>query len=104
MQWFIAAMIENHILPVDDCRKLIDACGDNVELLVLGQKIIDEGLCVDVDRIQTLVEYAFNQANSGQSPATVFSIDNPIPSLENLSSLSDSQIRNLMLQMLCLLV
>ncbi len=100
VQWFIAAMIENHILPVDDCRKLIDACGDNVELLVLGQKIIDEGLCVDVDRIQTLVEYAFNQANSGQSPATVFSIDNPIPSLENLSSLSDSQIRNLMLQML----
>ena len=100
VQWFIAAVIENHILPVDVCKKLIDASGDNVELVALAQKIIDDGLCRDVDRIQSIAEYAYNQAGSGQAPATVFSIDNQIPSLDNLSGFSDPELRKLMLQML----
>ncbi|MFA6293259.1 MAG: PilT/PilU family type 4a pilus ATPase, partial [Victivallales bacterium] len=100
VQWFIAAVIENHILSVDICKKLIDASGDNVDLVTFAQKIIDDGLCRDVDRIQVIAEYAYNQASSGQSPATVFSIGNQIPSLENLSGLSDPELRNLMLQLL----
>ncbi|MFA6568562.1 MAG: hypothetical protein WCS96_10145 [Victivallales bacterium] len=35
VQWFFAAVIENGILPVDACKKLIDARGDDVELLAL---------------------------------------------------------------------
>ena len=100
VQWFIAAVIENHILPVDVCKKLIDASGDDVDLVALAQKIIDDGLCQDIDRIQVIAEYAYNQASSGQSPATVFSIGNQIPSLENLSRLSDPELTKLMFQML----
>jgi twitching motility protein PilT len=100
VQWFIAAVIENHILPVDICKKLIDACGDNVDLVTLAQKIIDDGLCPDVDKIQTVAEYAYNQAGGGQAPPMVFSIDNQIPPLENISGLSDQDLGKLMLQML----
>ncbi len=99
VQWFIAAVIENHILPVDICKKLIDACGDDVELLALAQKILDDGLSRDVDQIQAIIEYACTQATGGQAPATVFSVDNQIPSLENIPSLSDPQLKNLMLQL-----
>ena len=100
MQWFIAAVIESHILPVDTCKRLIEATGDDVELLTLAQKILDDGLSLDVERIQTIAEYAYSQASSGQAPATVFSIDNQIPSLENISGLPDPELRKLMLRML----
>lgn len=100
VQWFIATVIENNILSVNICKKLIDACGDNVELLTFAQKIIDDGFSRDIDRIQAIAEYAYNQAGTGQAPAMVFSIDNQIPSLENISGLSDPELRKVMLQLL----
>lgn len=100
VQWFIATAVRQNILSTANCRALIEHTGDDVALLSLAQVVLDSGLSTDLDTIQNLVDYAVNQARSGQIPSHLFSIDSEIPSLEGAARLSDGQAAELMAELL----
>lgn len=112
IQWFIYALVSNEIVTVDYCTELYQALG-NPDLGTYAQSLLDNlAQTMDessiqslVEQIQTVLEFAVQQAQTGTSP-DIFAPPQPevtfadLPSLDNISSMSDQEVADLMVVLL----
>ncbi len=112
VQWFIYALVSNEITDVDSCVQLHDQLGAP-DLATYAQTLLDN-LAQSMDaaqaesllqQIQTVIDFAVEQAQTGTSPE-IFAPAAPditfadLPSLDNISAMSDQEVADLM----CLLL
>ena len=112
IQWFIYALVSNEIIDVDFCVQLYDQMG-NPDLGTYAQTLLDtlaenmeQEECDNLfEQIQTVIDFAVAQAQTGEIPEIFapeepdFAIEN-LPSLENISSMNDQQVADLMCELL----
>jgi hypothetical protein len=108
IQWFIYALVSNELVTVDDCMQIYEQLG-TPDLGTYAQAILDaiaqsmseeeaQSLC---DQIQTVIDFAVQQAQTGEipeifaPPAPEISFDD-LPSLEGIDQMSDQEVADLM--------
>ena len=127
IQWFVYVLTENEILTDADAQALWEALERTSELGVFAENVLAQ-LCESlapedqqawVDQIQSLVNYACEQAASGQAPGAAASYTDDgstvsyaavdvsgingyedLPSLSDVSTLSDEEVANRMITLL----
>ena len=112
IQWFIYALVSNELIDIDSCVQLHDQLG-NPDLATYAQTLLDN-MAQNMDtaqaesllqQIQTVIDFAVAQAQTGTSP-DIFAPAQPeigfedLPSLDNISAMSDQEVADLM----CLLL
>ena len=77
VQWFVSALIENELITLEDAVALDNGLGGNSELGDFAQTFLDqivEGMSEEdmnqmAENIQQLIDYAVEQAATGELPA-----------------------------------
>ena len=68
VQWFCSLAIDEGVLTPELCRELFSRVGDNAELLVFGQQVMDLQLTDDLDKFHTMMSEAYTRTKGGEPP------------------------------------
>ncbi len=68
VQWFCRLAVDRALVTAQLCAGMLLTMGEEPELMAVAQTLIDNGLCPDLDRVQGLVDEAFERAQSDQGP------------------------------------
>jgi twitching motility protein PilT len=68
VQWFCSLAIDEGVLTPELCRELFSRVGDNAELLVFGQQVMDLHLTDDLDKFHTMMSEAYTRTKGGDPP------------------------------------
>lgn len=68
VQWFACLCIDSGLLTRQRLRTIRETLGMDVDLLGLGQHILDSGTVEDVDAVQRLLDEACDQVDAGAPP------------------------------------
>lgn len=67
VRWFACLCIDSGILSRQRIGEICKALGANVDLLAIGQHILDEGIVEDVDAVQRLLDEACDHVDGGDA-------------------------------------
>lgn len=122
-QWFLKTLVDNHIMPVDRGMKINDALGGEPDLMTYAQEVLNR-LCAGMSQedaqnwasqLEQVIEFAQQQAAAGAVPD--WGVPDPavqsrepvpdavyqsgeIPSLREVSRMTDEQVADTMRQLL----
>ncbi|MFA7232273.1 MAG: PilT/PilU family type 4a pilus ATPase [Victivallaceae bacterium] len=112
VQWFIYALVKNEVISLDECKTMLAKLGGGIDLPSFAQEILNhlaseinqEEAEAMLSQFEAVMEFAYSRAQKGVPPdifedETQGSWDD-LPSLENVSSMSDQQVRDLMTSLL----
>ena len=112
VQWFIYALVSNQLISVEDCMQIHDQLGTpdlgtyaQTLLDTLAQSMSEEEAQSFCEQIQTVIDFAVQQAQTGDIPE-IFAPPAPevtfedLPSLEGIDRMTDQQVADLMCELL----
>ncbi len=111
IQWFIYALVKNDLLTLGVCRQIFESIGGNATLEEYAQAVLDhlanelseEEAMQLLEQFQAVMTFATGRAEGGAKP-DIFKTDDEkwdaIPSLENVSNLTDEEAGALMMNLL----
>src|SRR3954467_12646545 len=73
IRWLVRLGVEQGCFNREQCRGIRKALGDQAELMDFAQKLIDDAIFEDIDRLETLAGQALTQAKAGPVPEDPFS-------------------------------
>jgi len=68
VQWFCYSAVQQGLLSREEINALVDALGEDTDLITMAQTALDNELCTDVDALQTVIDDATACAESGEPP------------------------------------
>ena len=112
IQWFIYALVSNEIVTVDFCTELYQSMNEpdlgtyaQTMLDNLAQNMDEDSAQSFMEQIQTVLDFAVQQAQSGTAP-DIFAPVQPeisfadLPPLDNISQMSDQEVADTMVLLL----
>ncbi|MBR2508475.1 MAG: PilT/PilU family type 4a pilus ATPase [Lentisphaeria bacterium] len=112
IQWFIYALVSNEIVTVDFCTELYQSMNEpdlgtyaQTMLNNLAQNMDEDSVQSFMEQIQTVLDFAVQQAQSGTAP-DIFAPVQPeisfadLPPLDNISQMSDQEVADTMVLLL----
>ena len=112
IQWFIYALVSNELITVEDCMQIYEQLGTpdlgtyaQTLLDTIAQSMSEEEAQNLLEQIQTVLDFAVQQAQTGEIPE-IFAPPAPeisfedLPSLENIDQMSDQEVADLMCELL----
>ncbi len=70
-RWFVHLGLEQSLFTREQCGAVLGALGPNVALVDFAQKIIDDGICANVEMLENLAGLAMQRAQEGPPPDEV---------------------------------
>jgi twitching motility protein PilT len=68
VKWFCRLAIDQLLLSADLCRNLAGSLEPDCDLLTFAQAVVDQGLCEDMEKVQEVLNAAFQHAQNGVEP------------------------------------
>lgn len=92
VKWFCRLAIDQALLSVEVCQQLACSLGGDCELMTFAQAVMDQGLCEDLEKVQGLLDKAFEQAQDGVEPMLdeLAGVDDDAPSPPNIPAAADA--------------
>jgi len=69
IRWFARLGLDQQLFTREQCLALRGALGEGAALLDFAQKLLDDGLCTNVDALETVAGLAMQKAQAGRPPA-----------------------------------
>ncbi|MCK5803332.1 MAG: PilT/PilU family type 4a pilus ATPase [Lentisphaeria bacterium] len=68
VKWFCRLAIDHALVSAEVCQQLVTSVGEDCDLLDFAQAMMDQGLCEDLEKIQTVLDLACERAQGGIEP------------------------------------
>ena len=68
VKWFCRFGIDRQVVTAEICRVHVQKLGEDADLLSFAQSLLDDWTCEDVDELQSLVDEAYERAQTGETP------------------------------------